>query len=73
MDELIQKLYAFPNSYFGFVAGISTYARKNPERLKKVLDYIDSNSDLTTSDVVRFVSSQPDFFEDFVASEEQAS
>lgn len=63
MEELVNKLNAIPNSYFGFVAGIVTYAKKKPERLKKVLDFIDSSDDLTPSDIVKFVMSQSDFHE----------
>jgi len=64
MEELVNKLKAIPGSYFGFVAGISTYAKKKPERLKKVMDYIDNTPNLTTSDIVEFVIRQPDFHED---------
>lgn len=63
MEELINKLNAIPNSYFGFVAGIVTYAKMKPERLKKVMDFIDSSNELTSSDVVKFVMSQSDFHE----------
>ncbi|MDD5866689.1 MAG: hypothetical protein PUC75_03500 [Lachnospiraceae bacterium] len=63
MEELVKKLNAIPNSYFGFVAGIVTYAKKKPERLKKVIKFIDSSDNLTPSDVVKFVMTQPDFHE----------
>ena len=64
MEELINKLNNVPNSYFGFVAGIVNYAKRKPEHLKKVMDYIDSSKDLTPSDIVKFVMLQPDFHED---------
>ena len=63
IELLTDKLYAIPNSYFGFVAGIVTYSKKKTESLKKVLDFIDSSDNLTPSDVVKFVMSQPDFHE----------
>ncbi len=66
MEELIQKLNDIPDSYFGFVAGITTYAKKKPERLRNVLDYISSSNALTSSDIVKFVMMQPDFHEDGV-------
>ncbi len=66
MEELIQKLNAIPDSYFGFVAGITTYAKKKPDRLRRVLDYISSSNELTSSDIVKFVMMQPDFHEDGV-------
>ncbi len=64
MEELIQKLNAIPDSYFGFVAGITSYAKKKPERLRRVLDYISNSNELTSSDIVKFVMMQPDFHED---------
>lgn len=71
MEELVNKLNAIPNSYFGFVAGITTYAKKKPERLKKVLEYIDNTPDVTPSDIVRFVMMQADFHEDGVSMKEK--
>ncbi len=73
MEELVNKLNAIPDSYFGFVLGIMTYAKKKPSRLQKVLRFIDSSDNLTTSDVVKFVIDQPDFYEDGVNSKEMAS
>lgn len=64
MEELIKILNEIPHSYFGFVAGIVTYAKKSPMRLQRVKEYINSNDILTPSDVVEFVMSQPDFHED---------
>ena len=63
MEELYKKLNAIPNSYFGFVMGIVSYAKKKPERLQKVLDFIDNSDGITSSDVVKFVMDQPDFHE----------
>ncbi len=63
MDELYAKLNAIPDSYFGFVMGIMSYAKKKPERLERVLQFLNNNADLTSSDVVEFVMDQPDFHE----------
>lgn len=64
MEELEKKLNEIPNSYFGFVTGIINYAKKKPERLEKVMKYIDASDSLTPSDVVKYVMMQPDFHED---------
>lgn len=63
MGELVNKLNAIPNSYFGFVAGIVTYVKRKPERLQKVMNFLDTSDNLTPSDVVKFVMLQPDFHE----------
>lgn len=70
MEELINRLRAIPNSYFGFVAGISTYAKGKPSRLRAVLDFMDQTPNATSSDIVKFVMDQPDFHDDSVASRE---
>lgn len=59
MEELVNKLNAIPNSYFGFVAGIVTYAKRKPERLQKILNFIESSKDLTPSDVVNLLCCNP--------------
>ncbi|MBE5902455.1 MAG: hypothetical protein E7280_11230 [Lachnospiraceae bacterium] len=64
MEELLTRLNTVPNSYFGFVAGISNYAKQSPERLQTVLSFLRNHSNLSTSDIIEFVSQQPDFFED---------
>ncbi len=64
MEELYNKLRAIPGSHFGFVIGILTYAKKKSSRVERILNYLNSDNDLTVSDVVMFVSTQSDFFED---------
>lgn len=63
MEELINKLNAIPNSYFGFVAGIVTYVKQKPSRLDNMLQFLNSSDVLTPSDVVKYVMDQPDFHE----------
>ena len=64
MQELIEKLNSIPNSYFDFVSAIVSYAKKKPERLKSVLQFLDENPDASSSDVIYFVSTREDFGED---------
>jgi hypothetical protein len=63
MDELYIKLTAIPDSYFGFVIGIISYAKRDPECLNKVLQFLNEATNPTSSDVVQFVMEQPDFHE----------
>lgn len=67
LEEVLSKLRAIPDSYEGFVLGIYTYVRKKPERLERVMNYINNNMDVTSSDVVEYVLQQPDFHEDGVS------
>lgn len=64
MEELYEKLIAIPGSHFAFVMGILTYAKKKAGRVEIILNYLNSSNNLTVSDVVLFVSMQPDFFEE---------
>lgn len=64
MEELVTRLREVEDSYEDFVGAISQYARKKSSRLKAVLEYMNSNPDANSSDIIYFVSSQEDFFED---------
>lgn len=67
LEEVLSKLRAIPDSYEGFVQGIYTYVRKKPERLERVMNYINNSKEVTSSDVVEYVMQQPDFHEDGVS------
>ena len=64
MNELKELLENIEGSYDNFVNAILYYAGKNTSRLDIVLNYIKNNPHTTSSDVVFFVSEQPDFSED---------
>ena len=64
MTELKELLEHIEDSYKDFVDAICHYAQKSPERLKKILNFVKDNPNVKSSDVVRFVSDQPDFHED---------
>ena len=67
MEEKLRNLLkALPHSYGSFIDGITNYATKKPERMQNVMNYIEGNKNLTCSNVVWFVSHQPDFYEDSV-------
>ena len=51
-------------SYRDFAEAVLQYAKKKPEREEAVLKFLKEHPDATTSDVVKFVSDQPDFFEE---------
>ena len=53
----------FQTLILGFVMGIISYAKRKPERLDKVLRYLNEAPNPTSSDVVKFVMEQPDFHE----------
>ncbi|MCR5620052.1 MAG: hypothetical protein K6F65_08115 [Lachnospiraceae bacterium] len=71
MTELKEMLIRVKDSYFDFVIGILAYAGKNKNRLEKVTDYIKNNPDLSTSDIIYFVSCQPDFYDDMAPEDER--
>jgi len=64
INELKKRLIRISDSYYSFVVGVLVYASKNIERADKVARFLDENPYATSSDVVEFVSSQPDFYED---------
>ena len=64
MEELTKLLNDVQGSYYDFVVAMLHYAKKKKSRLVILTDFIKKNKDLTTSDIIEFVSSQPDFYED---------
>ena len=64
MEELTKMLNNIADSYYDFVLAVTQYAKRKPERLEKVLNYLKDNPNATSSDVVEFVSDQTDFYED---------
>ncbi|MBQ1871049.1 MAG: hypothetical protein II147_02550 [Lachnospiraceae bacterium] len=70
MEELYNKLIAVPDSYFAFVMGILAYAKKKPAKIPVIINFINENENITSSDIIEFISLQPDFHEACVASSE---
>lgn len=66
MEELYNMLNSVQDTYFEFVDSVLSYVKKKPERLSAVKDYMLSHTDLTSSDILHFISTRPDFFEDDV-------
>lgn len=64
MKELIILLTSIEDSYSDFVFAMQNYAKKKPLRLEVLVNYIKNNPQANSSDVIKFVSEQPDFFED---------
>ena len=64
MEELVCLLNRVDDSYFDFVSAMIHYAEKKPDRLRRVLDYIKNNPNALSSDFIKFVSEQEDFYED---------
>lgn len=61
MTDLIRKISDIEDVYDDFILGVINYAKRNPEHIKLLNDYIDNHPHLSTSDVVYFISTQPDF------------
>lgn len=66
MEQLIERLNRIPDSYFEFVDSVVDYARNKESHFKLVMEFLDSNPDATPSDIIKFISFQPDFFTDSV-------
>lgn len=64
MNELSALLNAIEDSYYDFVSAVLHYAGEKESRQKTLISYIKANPGLSSSDVVKFVSDQPDFYED---------
>ena len=66
MEEIYNKIAMIPDAYFEFIDSVMSYVKKKPERIRIVSNYLSENDDLKSSDVLRFIINQPDFFDDDV-------
>lgn len=66
MEQLINKLNSLPNTYYEFVDSVTNYAKSKPEHFVLLKDYLDHNPSATVTDVLRLISTRPDFFDDDV-------
>jgi hypothetical protein len=64
MDFLISKLNEIPNSYFEFIDSVVDYAKSKPEHLTLINEYLQTHPLVSVSDVLRLISTQPDFYDD---------
>ncbi len=64
IQELKTRLLHIEDAYHSFVVGIMVYAEKKQSRVDAIAHFLDEHPDALTSDVVGFVSDQPDFYED---------
>ncbi|MCI6782295.1 hypothetical protein ACTQ1U_15105 [Thermoguttaceae bacterium LCP21S3_D4] len=64
MEELKSLLNQIDDSYEDFVSAMLHYAEKKTSRAEAVLNFIKTNSNARTEDVIKFVSCQSDFMED---------
>lgn len=64
MDELTALLNGIEDSYYDFVSAILHYAEKKKSRMNVLVQFIKEHPGVKTSEVVKFVSDQEDFYED---------
>jgi len=64
MKELTALLNNIEDSYYDFVSAMLHYAGKKESRQKALIQFLKTHPDAKSSDVVLFVSKQPDFAED---------
>lgn len=64
MEELIERLNKIPNAYFEFIDSVVDYADEKDAHYDLIMSYLKNNSSATPSDVIRLISTQPDFYDD---------
>lgn len=71
MINLTRKLSEISDAYDDFVLAVLNYAKKKPDHVELLNEYMDSHPGATTSDIVRFISLQPDFHSYSACGQEQ--
>lgn len=64
MEELIERLNKIPDAYFEFIDSVVDYADEKEVHFELIMNYLKNNSSVTPSDVIRLISTQPDFYDD---------
>lgn len=64
METFAIKLNNVADSYYGFVVAVLTYINNKKSRLELVENYMNNNPSALSSDILEFISSQDDFYED---------
>jgi|GEM_PF-1027934 hypothetical protein len=68
-EKLLIALYNVDRSYPEFVEAVECYAAKKPARMELVQRFLEENPRANSSDVLEFISMQPDFMEDVALSD----
>lgn len=63
-EEFRKRLDSVPDVYDGFKAAVMTHVKFKESRLEVVNKYMDNNPTASTSDILEYISDQPDFYED---------
>ncbi len=61
MKELIQQIINIPDANDDFIFGTINYAKKDPSHISSLKAFMSGKENLTSSDIVAFIISQPDF------------
>ena len=64
MEEFAIRLSNVAGSYYAFVVAVLTYVKKKQSRYEVVEEFMNNNPSASTSDILEFISSQDDFYED---------
>ena len=64
MEELTMMLNNVEDSYIDFTEAVLLYVKKKQSRFDTVKAFMDEHPEALSSDILWFISNQPDFFED---------
>lgn len=71
MEQFTIKLNNVADSYYGFVVAVLTYVKKKEARLLAVEKYMLEHPAALSADILEFISSQDDFYEDAAYAQEE--
>ncbi len=64
MEEFVTRLNKVDDAYYDFIVAVLSYVKRKKGRLETVSRYMDDHPEAGTSDILRFISDQPDFYDD---------
>ena len=64
LDDFMDFIENVTDVYDGVVVTVLNYVKKKTSRLQTIKKFLDNNSDAQTSDILEYISTQDDFYED---------
>ena len=60
-ESFVKRLQNIPESYFAFEIAVLTHVEKSDTKYEAVKNFMDENTNATTSEILKFITNQPDF------------
>lgn len=72
MEQLSIRLNNVKDTYYGFIVAVLNYVKKKQSRYDAVTQFMNDNPNALSSDILKYICDQDDFYEDAVLTKNEA-